>query len=150
MRESDTVRVIDALVVYKDAEGDVSRLPQGSQLSKDEADGVRRRGRRAPGSGGGRRGRYGGGRNRRRRGRSRRRRVFDDDHAWDVLEELPNDAAAALILLEHRWAIGLRDAAMRAGGFSIAGHFISPLDLVEVGLVCPEEAEALAAADAGR
>jgi len=72
--------------------------------------------------------------------------VFDDEEAWDVLEELPHDAAAALILLEHRWAIGLRDAVARAGGFPIAGHFISPLDLVEVGLVAAEEAEALAAA----
>ena len=52
---------------------------------------------------------------------------------------------AALILLEHRWAIGLRDAVARAGGFPIAGHFISPLDLVGVGLVAAEEAEALAA-----
>jgi hypothetical protein len=36
LRESDTVRVIDALVVYKDAEGEVAVL-KGSQLSKDEA-----------------------------------------------------------------------------------------------------------------
>jgi uncharacterized membrane protein len=36
LRESDTVRVIDALVVYKDAEGEVAVL-MGSQLSKDEA-----------------------------------------------------------------------------------------------------------------
>ena len=57
----------------------------------------------------------------------------------------PHDAAARGILLEHRWAIGLRDAVARAGGFPIAGHFISPLDLVGVGLVAAEEAEALAA-----
>ncbi len=36
LRESDTVRVIDALVVFKDAEGEVAVL-KGSQLSKDEA-----------------------------------------------------------------------------------------------------------------
>jgi hypothetical protein len=76
--------------------------------------------------------------------------VFDEEEAWDVLEELPNDAAAALILLEHRWAIGLRDAVVRAGGFPIAGDFISPLDLIEVGLVSAEEAEKLAAADSRR
>jgi hypothetical protein len=76
--------------------------------------------------------------------------VFDEEEAWDVLEELPNDAAAALILLEHRWAIGLRDAVVRAGGFPIAGHFISPLDLIEVGLISAEEAEKLAAADSRR
>ena len=37
LRESDTVRVIDALVVFKDAEGDVAVL-KGSQLTKDEAE----------------------------------------------------------------------------------------------------------------
>ena len=37
LRESDTVRVIDALVVYKDAEGDVT-IAKGSQLTKDEAE----------------------------------------------------------------------------------------------------------------
>ena len=37
LRENDTVRVIDALVVFKDAEGDVAVL-KGSQLSKDEAE----------------------------------------------------------------------------------------------------------------
>jgi hypothetical protein len=76
--------------------------------------------------------------------------VFDEEAAWDVLEDLPDDAAAALLLLEHRWAIGLRDAVVRAGGFPIAGHFIRPLDLEEVGLDSAEEAEALAAADSKR
>ena len=37
LRENDTVRVIDALVVFKDAEGDVAVL-KGNQLSKDEAE----------------------------------------------------------------------------------------------------------------
>ena len=57
----------------------------------------------------------------------------EDD--WDVLEDIPNDSAAALILLEHEWAIPLRDAIVRAGGFRISDGFISPLDLVEIGLV---------------
>jgi hypothetical protein len=47
---------------------------------------------------------------------------------------------AAVLLLEHRWAIPLRDAVARAGGFRISDGFISPLDLVEIGLVSAEEA----------
>ena len=145
LRESDTVRVIDALVVFKDAEGDVAVL-KGSQLSKDEAQefgavvgglvGLGFAGEEGMevGATAGAEAASGG------------VDVFDEEEAWDVLEELPNDAAAALILLEHRWAIPLRDAMVRAGGFPIAGSFISPLDLVEVGLVAAEEAEALAAA----
>src|SRR5205085_9890851 len=69
--------------------------------------------------------------------------VFTDEEAWDVLDDIPNDSAAALVLLEHHWAVPLRDAIARAGGFRLSDGFISPLDLVEVGLVSAEEAEAL-------
>jgi hypothetical protein len=67
--------------------------------------------------------------------------VFGDAEEWDVIEEIPNDSAAALILLEHHWAVPLRDAVFRAGGFRISDGFISPLDLVEMGLATAEEAE---------
>jgi hypothetical protein len=69
--------------------------------------------------------------------------VFSDDDAWDVLEEIPNDSAAALLLIEHHWAVPLRDAIARAGGFRISDGFISPLDLVEIGLVTAQDAEEL-------
>jgi hypothetical protein len=60
---------------------------------------------------------------------------------WDVLEDIPNDTAAALILLEHHWAIPLRDAIARAGGFRVSDGFISPIDLVAIGLLSAEEAK---------
>ena len=66
-----------------------------------------------------------------------------------MLEDIPNDTAAALVLIEHHWAVGLRDAIMRAGGFRISDGFISPLDLVEIGLVTAEEAEELHAIETG-
>ena len=65
--------------------------------------------------------------------------VFSDDEAWDVLEEIPNDSAAALLLIEHHWAVPLRDAIFTAGGFRISDGFISPVDLVEIGLLAREE-----------
>ena len=67
--------------------------------------------------------------------------VFSDEDAWDVFQDIPNDTAAALVLIEHHWAVPLRDAIVRAGGFRISDGFISPLDLVEIGLVSAEEAE---------
>jgi uncharacterized membrane protein len=148
LRESDTVRVIDALVVFKDAEGEVAVL-KGSKLSNEEAEefGAVVGGLLGLGAGGEEgmeAGAIAGA-----AAASDGFDAFDEEDAWDVLEEIPSDAAAALILLEHRWAIGLRDAIVRAGGFPIGGHFISPLDLVEVGLVSAEEAEALAAAGQG-
>jgi len=69
--------------------------------------------------------------------------VFTEEEGWDVLEDIPPDSAAALVLLEHHWAVPLRDAIVRAGGFRISDGFISPLDLVEIGLVSAEEAREL-------
>jgi hypothetical protein len=39
--------------------------------------------------------------------------------------------------------VPLRDAIVRAGGFRISDGFISPLDLVEIGLLSAEEAQEL-------
>ena len=62
-----------------------------------------------------------------------------DPEDWDVLEDIPNDSAAALILVEHHWAVGLRDAVARAGGFRIGDAFVSPLDLIEIGLLAADD-----------
>jgi hypothetical protein len=69
--------------------------------------------------------------------------ISSSEEAWDVLEDIPNDSAAALLLLEHHWAVPLRDAILRAGGYRISDGFISPLDLIELGLVSAEEAKEL-------
>ncbi|MCE3555457.1 hypothetical protein LWC33_28925 [Pseudonocardia sp. RS11V-5] len=68
-----------------------------------------------------------------------------DEEAWDALADIPEGTAAALVLLEHRWAIPLHDAVARAGGIRLASEFVSPLDLVDVGLVAAQEAEAIVA-----
>jgi hypothetical protein len=69
--------------------------------------------------------------------------AFDEKEVWDVLADIPDDSAAALILLEHHWAVPLRDALVRAGGCRLSDAFISPLDLVRTGLVSAQEAQAL-------
>ncbi|MFC7657192.1 hypothetical protein ACFQV8_13140 [Pseudonocardia benzenivorans] len=38
-----------------------------------------------------------------------------DEEAWDAIAEIPEGSAAALVLLEHRWAIPLREALADAG-----------------------------------
>ena len=43
----------------------------------------------------------------------------------------------------------LREAIVRVGGFRISDGFISPLDLVEIGLVTAAEADALHAIETG-
>jgi uncharacterized membrane protein len=143
LRESDTIKVIDALAVYKDAQGDIE-VEHLSNLTPDEAKelgskvaaliGLDIEGdAQAPEIGGG----NGSG-------------VFGEEEAWDVLEDIPNDSAAALLLIEHHWAVPLRDAIARANGFRIADGFISPLDLVAIGLMAEEEIEQHTLATTGR
>ena len=66
-----------------------------------------------------------------------------------MLDDIPADSAAALILIEHHWAVPLRNAIARAGGFRISDGFISPLDLVEIGLASAEEANQLQSLETG-
>ena len=144
LKESDTVRVIDALAVHKDAEGEME-VQHLSNLTRDEAVELGSKVAALVGLGiAGEEGMEAGaaaGAEAAQDGVE----VFDDDDAWDVLEEIPNDSAAALVLLEHHWAVGLRDAVVAAGGFRIADGFISPLDLVEIGLLTRDEADELEA-----
>jgi uncharacterized membrane protein len=146
LRDNDLVRVIDALAVRKDADGNVETLHE-SQLSADQqaAFGALVGGLIGLGAAGEEG--FEVGAERGAEAVAERGGVFDEEQAWDVLAEIPEDTAALLILLEHRWAIPLRDAIARAGGFRLASEFISPLDLVAVGLVEAEEAEALASAE---
>jgi uncharacterized membrane protein len=142
LRESDTVRVIDALAVYKDAAGDIE-VEHLSNLSTEEAIEMGTMigaliGLGVEGEKGMEAGALAGA-----EASADGVHVFTDDDAWDVLEDIPNDSAAALILLEHHWAVPLRDAIGRAGGFRLSDGFISPLDLVEIGLLSAEEAKEL-------
>ena len=146
LKASETVRVIDALAVHKDADGEIE-VAHLSNLSKDEAIelgskvgaliglGIEGEEGMAAGAEAGAEAAADG------------VNVFSDEEAWDVIEEIPNDSAAALLLIEHHWAVPLRDAIARAGGHRISDGFISPLDLVEIGLLSSEEARALHAAE---
>jgi uncharacterized membrane protein len=142
LRESDTVRVIDALAVYKDAAGEVE-VEHLSNLSQDEAIELGSKvgalvGLGIEGEEGAVVGAEAGA-----EAAADGMRVFDEEAEWDVIEDIPNDSAAALVLLEHHWAVPLRDAIARAGGFRISDGFISPLDLVGIGLMTGEEAREL-------
>jgi uncharacterized membrane protein len=146
LRENDTVRVIDSLVVYKDSDGELE-VEHLSNLSEDEAVefgtkigaliglGIEGEAGMEAGAVVGAEAAVDG------------IDVFSEGGAWDVLEDIPNDSAAALLLLEHHWAVPLRDAIVSAGGFRISDGFISPLDLVEIGLLSAEEANELHAVE---
>ena len=145
LRESDTVRVIDSLAVYKDADGEMEVMHL-SNLTKDEAIEIGSKVAALIGLGiDGEEGMIEGAELGAEMAATEGIHVFSDEEAWDVLEEIPNDSAAALILLEHHWAVPLRDAIMRAGGIGISDSFIHPADLVAIGIVSAAEAEEYAA-----
>lgn len=90
LREHDLVRVIDALAVHKDDDGEITAL-QVSDLTPDE-------------------------------------------EVWYAADAIPNGSAAAIVLLEHLWAVPLRNAIVNAGGVALADEWIHPSDLIEIGI----------------
>jgi uncharacterized membrane protein len=139
LRASETARLIDALVVHKSEDGELTAV-QWSDLSLEEAQGMgalvgaligvgmdgeagmeagARAGQEAAADG----------------------HLIDEDQAWDIGDSLPNGSAAAVALIEHLWAAPLRDAIARAGGVPVSDNWIHPLDLVEIGLMKAAELE---------
>jgi uncharacterized membrane protein len=152
LRQSDTVNVIDALAVHKDADGEVEVMHL-SNLSHEEAVELGSKvgaliGLGIEGEEGLEAGALAGA-----QAAADGIHVYSDEDAWDVLDEIPNGSAAALVLLEHKWAIPLRDAIASAGGYRLGDGFISPLDLIGIGMLSAEDAKELHAqemAAAGR
>jgi hypothetical protein len=110
LREGDIVRVIDLLVVHKGADGVIQRMHR-SDVGAEGAVISALIGLDAP-----------------------RPDADSDEDLWSVDEAIPDDAAAAIALIEHRWAIGTRDAIRAAGGTPVADAWIHPTDLAAAGL----------------
>jgi uncharacterized membrane protein len=139
LRKTDTVRVIDALAVYKDVRGEVE-VEHLSNLSTEEAVELGTKigaliGLGIDGEAG-----MEAGANAGAQAAVAGIDAFGDE-AWDILAEIPDDSATALLLIEHHWAVPLRDAIARAGGYRISDGFISPFDLVDIGLATAAEAK---------
>jgi uncharacterized membrane protein len=65
--------------------------------------------------------------------------VFDEEAVWYLSDAIPAGSAAAVALIEHRWAIPLRERILEAGGFALADEWIHPADLVAVGVAARSE-----------
>jgi uncharacterized membrane protein len=140
LKEEDIIRLIDLAVVRKDDEGNIETL-HTSDLSEDEAMEFGAYvgaliGLGAAGEEGAEAGALAGAE------ALADQQVFDDDQVWYVADAIPNGTAAGVALIEHRWAIPLRDAIARAGGIPLADEWIHATDLVAIGLVGAESSAA--------
>jgi uncharacterized membrane protein len=132
LRSQDMVKIIDALVVRKDDDGEIAAV-QVSDLSKDEAMEMGAIAGALIGIGLGTEEAV-------EVGAAMGAAAMEDGHAipdedvWYIADTIPNGSAAAIILLEHLWAIPFRDAVVEAGGIALADEWIHSGDLVELGL----------------
>lgn len=127
LREHDVVRLLDLLFVAKDEGGDVVEL-ETSDLSEAESTqygalvgeliGFTGEDRVTPG-----------------RGRdaaaaiARNGSLLDPAEVWFLADVIPAGTAAAVVLLEHRWATKLRDAVEAADGHDLVDTWVHPRDL---------------------
>jgi len=129
LREHEFVRILDALVVNKDDDGNVTAL-QVSDLTVDEAMELGALAGALMGLGigdaeagaelGALEGADG--------------HVIPDEELWFAADAIPAGSAAAVLLIEHLWAIPLRDSIVEAGGVALVDEWIHPADLVAAGL----------------
>lgn len=139
LKERDIVRLIDLLVVKKEESGDVA-IVQLNELSEDEA-------REFGAIVGALMGFAAGGSEEEvEQAAAAGAAALDDGHAiddstaWFLADAVPPGITAAVALLEHRWALPLRDKILDAGGVLLADEWIHPMDLVAAGVLAREEA----------
>jgi uncharacterized membrane protein len=142
LRDSDVVRLVDLIVVKKDADGTLT-VDQRSDLTTEEATEMGALAGALLGFGygqgdedvalaaaeiGAEAGEDG--------------HILNEESVWFVEDAIPPGTAAAIALVEHVWAVPLRDAIRDGGGTLLADAWIHPVDLVGIGLLAAEEAAA--------
>ena len=131
LREQDIVRLIDLLFVAKDEQGDVVELEQRDLSAEEAAEfgalvgtliGLGTDGEAAilggpPVDA----------------AAAQNGSLLPPKGVWFLADAIPTGTSAAVALIEHRWAISLRDAIESAAGHDLVDHWIHPEDLVGVG-----------------
>jgi uncharacterized membrane protein len=141
LKRERIVRVVDLLLVRRDAEGAVATLT-ATDLGWDEATDF-------GAMVGGLVGWGAGGEEGAAAGALAGAAELADGHVLDeqdvelLAAAVPPSTSGAILLLEHRWAIPLRRAIARADGIEIANDWLRPDDLIEVGrsFAEPDEGE---------
>jgi uncharacterized membrane protein len=132
LKENDVIRLIDLLFVKKNDDGEVEVM-QHSDLDQEEAEEFGAVVGALVGFGAGgeeeiESGALAGA------AELEDGHVFDDSEVWYLSDTIPRGTAAAVALIEHRWAIP-RDKIAKAGGVTLADEWIHAADLIAVGLI---------------
>jgi hypothetical protein len=98
-QEKGIIRVVDLCVIAKDEQGNVTQR-ELSDLSGEEATEL------SPLA-------------------TNVMSLLSDEDIQQVAADIPNNSAAGLVLFEHTWAIGLKEAIKNAGAVAITGGFVS-------------------------
>jgi len=128
LKQERIIRVIDLMVVRKDAEGRVMTMT-ATDLDWEEATSFGSyigalAGFKAAGPAGVEPGAMAGA------AELADGHVFDENDAFRVTQSLPNGMSAALVLIEHVWAKTLLDAIERAGGRELGNEWIQADELL--------------------
>ena len=129
LREQDIVRIIDLLIVQKDEAGAVKKLEiaDNDELREFGAFAGALIGFGAAGEQGAEVGAEAGA------VAGSEGTMYSEDQVWYLADAIPKGMTAAIVVLEHRWAIPLRDAIARAGGVPLADEWLHPQDLLTIG-----------------
>jgi uncharacterized membrane protein len=136
LREADVIRLLDLMFVTKDEDGRMSTLDT-TDLSPDESAQFGALAGALVGFGAlGEEGLEAGAES----GADLGPRAAADEETWAVADVIPPGGSAAVALIEHRWAIPLRDAIVRAGGVALEDTWVHPADLVTAGAMLRSKA----------
>lgn len=135
LREQDIVRLVDLLFVTKDEAGNVVSAEHSDLTEEESAELGAVAGALVGWGAGGEEGLGKGAEAGATAGAAvAEEGMFDDEEVWYIADAVPDGGSAAVALIEHRWAIPLRDAILRAGGLPVAEEWLHPRDLVAAGL----------------
>jgi|SRR3954451_23421420 len=118
LREHDVVRMIDLMFVAKDEQGGVIEIEQSDLSAREAAEygalvgALIGLGAAAPAENGS---------------------LLEPESVWFLADAIPAGTAAAIALIEHRWAIPLRAAIEGAGGHDLVDTWVHPEDLIAIG-----------------
>ena len=140
LRGQGIIRIVDALAVYKSPDGEIAAL-QESDLGLEERIEVGAViggliGLGAAGEEGAVAGALA-----RAEALAENEYGMTDEDIDAIAEGLAPDSAALILLFEHTWAVGLKEAVIDAGGFVVAQGMLDPATLIGLGASMAGETE---------